>query len=43
MNHVKVSADELDEDRRAVQALRDAGCPEYWACMFTAQLKEMAA
>lgn len=43
MNEVEVSADELAEDRRTVQGFMDAGVPEYWACMFTAQMKQAAS
>lgn len=39
MNDEKVSAEELAEDRHRVQRFRDAGFPEYWACMFAAQIR----
>jgi hypothetical protein len=43
MNHIKITAEELAEDRRMVATFRAAGMTEYEACMLTADIRSAAA
>ena len=40
MNHIKITAEELEADRRMVAAFRVAGMSEYEACMLTADIRK---
>ena len=39
MNHIKITAEELEADRRMVAVFRAVGMSEYEACMITADIK----